>query len=141
MNLSQFRWGRIVAAALLAIVLSYVAIFVVVLGYGFMLGFEARGTPDQEQIRAFGGRIGPRLLTPLVALFTLAGAWWATRRAGAASLAQGLAVGLLVVLIGLAMTRQISVIGIASDLLVLAAGAAGGWLGGRGPAGEPPPVR
>jgi hypothetical protein len=141
MNLSQFRWGRIVVAALLAIVLTYVAVFVVVSGYGFKLGFEARGTPDQEQIRAFAQRIGPRLGTPLLALFTLVGAWWATRRAGATALAQGLAVGLLVVIVGLVMTRQVSLVGIASNLLILVAGAAGGWLGSRGGAAGPPPVR
>ena len=55
-NLARDGWGRIVGAALAAFVGSIGVTVLIVTVYGFMLGFQVRGQPDQTRISAFAGR-------------------------------------------------------------------------------------
>jgi hypothetical protein len=69
-NLGRVGWVRIVGAALVAFVGSMVVTMLVVTGYAFMLGFQARGAPDQTRISAFAREVGPTWGPVLLWVFT-----------------------------------------------------------------------
>ena len=58
-QLSNLRWGRVLAAAALVYVVTFLIIFCAIFIYAFALGFQARGAPDPAQIRQFANQAGP----------------------------------------------------------------------------------
>jgi len=118
--------GRILLGGLLAFAGSFLLMFGIVTGYALKLGFEARGAPDQDRIQAFAESMGPTWGPVLLGLMVLAAAFWATRKAGGRHALQGILVGLVAALPGLALSLPPS----RSDLLAVAVALAAGWLGG-----------
>jgi len=128
--LSRMRWGRIVLASALALLAGALVIMLVVAGYAFKLGFEARGAPDQARIEQFAREVGPVGGPIASVLFTLLAAIWATRAAVTRQALHGTLVGLLVGCLQLLLGRmRISSI-VAAGLSVLV-GYLGGKIGGR----------
>jgi hypothetical protein len=79
-NLAKLRWWRIVLAAVVAFLGSMLVTILIVTGYAFMLGVEARGAPDPTKISAFARQVGPTWGPVLLAVFTAVGALWVARR-------------------------------------------------------------
>jgi hypothetical protein len=79
-SLAGLRWWRIVPAAVIAFLGSLLVIILIVTGYAFTLGVEARGAPDPTKISAFARYVGPTWGPVLLALFTASGAFWVARR-------------------------------------------------------------
>ncbi len=74
------RWRRIVSAAVVAFLGSMLVTILVVTGYAFTLGFQARGAPDPTRISEFARQVGPTWGPVLLALFTGVGALSVARR-------------------------------------------------------------
>jgi len=79
-NLAGLRWWRIVAAAVVAFLGSMLVTILIVTGYAFTLGVQARGAPDPKRISAFAHQVGPTCGPVLLAVFTAFGAFWVARR-------------------------------------------------------------
>ncbi|PYQ10088.1 MAG: hypothetical protein DMH00_11840 [Acidobacteria bacterium] len=79
-NLAGLRWWRIVAAAVVAFLGSMLVTILIVTGYAFTLGVQARGAPDPKRISAFAHQVGPTWGPVLLAVFTAFGAFWVARR-------------------------------------------------------------
>ena len=123
---SNLSWARILIASVLVIVVDVGLIALVVMGYAFKLGFEARGAPDQARIQEFAGMVGPLWGSILGILFTLAGAAWVARKSAVSSVANGVAVGVVVAVVSLVFDRSINLVSLAAFVLTVIAG----WLGG-----------
>ena len=95
-------------------------------GYAAKLGFELRGAPPQDQISAFADRVAPKLGPVVTVLSTFLLALWAARKAAAGKALNGLAVGILVTVVAIALGRSFSLAALTAWLLTLGAG----WLGG-----------
>jgi hypothetical protein len=124
------RWRRILSAGFAVIALSFIVLFVPIIIYAFVLAFQARGVPDQAAINHFAATISPALMPWLERLLTLLMGFWVVRRSEAARATDGLFVGIVAGLLGLAVTlafgRQLGV----SSLLPLLVMVGLGWLGG-----------
>jgi hypothetical protein len=130
LRLSAVKWLRVLATAVLIYVVSFLLIFVVILGYATFLGFQARGAPDPALITAFanqaapiGGRLG-------LVVLTFGAAAWLGRRLATAGPLNGLILGIIVGLPNL-ISRSPSVGAILTTALAVLAGWLGGTLGGR----------
>lgn len=125
---ARFRWGRVIAAIVVAEALPILLLVVVVLVYEF-LRKEDSPSPEEFAPRA-GAWVGP--IGGFVA--TLLFAWWAARRAPARKLAHGTAVGIGAALLDfglsllLAGTGAIQALVFASDCGRILAGVLGGGL-------------
>jgi hypothetical protein len=124
------RSRRVLIAGLAVIALSFLVLFVPIIVYAFVLAFRARGVPDQAAINHFAKTISPALMPWLERLATLFLAFRLVRRTEAARAVDGLFVGILAGLLGLAVTLVFGGrFGVGSLLPVLVV-AALGWLGG-----------
>lgn len=79
-NLVGLSWWRIVPAAIGAFLGSLLVTILIVTGYAFALGVQARGAPDSTKIAAFANQVGPTWGPVLLAVFTAIGAIWVVRR-------------------------------------------------------------
>jgi hypothetical protein len=85
---ARFRWGRVIAAIILAEALPILLLVAVVFVYGF---HRKEGSPSPAEFAPRAGNwVGP--IGGFVATFLFA--WWAARRAPARKLAHGTAVGI-----------------------------------------------
>ena len=100
-KISDLNWSRILIASVVVIIVDFGLIFLIVTGYVFKLGFEARGVPDLMRIGEFAGTIGPLFDPILGILLTFVGAAWAARRAVASPVANGVAVGVVLAVVAL----------------------------------------
>ena len=134
---SNVRWGRVLLAGALVFIANFMSVFLVVSVYAVILGFEARGAPDQALIDQFASQISTWFGPVLTALLTLGAAVWVARKVEAAIILHGVLVGLIAVLIGLTVTlvffdSSIDMPDIVRFVLAVAAGWVGGFLGSRG---------
>ncbi len=127
LDLAELRWRRIVPAVLVAFVGSLLVTVLIVTGYAFVLGVQARGAPDPAKISAFASRVGPTWGPALLALFTAAAALWVARRT-TQPIRHGVVVGLLAAIAGLLPAWPLD----AWDLLVFAVVVGAGWIGALG---------
>ena len=127
----RLRWGRIVLAGAFALLAGVLVIMLVVAGYAFKLGFEARGAPDHARIQQFAERVGS-VAGPIAAILsTLLAAAWAARGAAGKQVLHGTLVGALVACAGLAFAGGVRFSSIVNTVLVLLAGYAGGKIAAR----------
>ena len=124
-QLADIRLGKIVLTSLLIIIVVFVIIAAVVAVYAFILGAEARGSPDPQQIQLFARRIGS-IWGPIVGtVATLSGAVWMTRRLPNTQLVHGALVGAIIALVGL-IAGKFSLRSILISLAIFLAGFTGG---------------
>ena len=123
---SRLKWGRILVGGLLAWVGSFLLVFLIVTGFALKLGFEARGAPDQARIQHFAERIGPTWGPALLAILTLAAAFWVARKAVASRSLHGALVGLVAGVGSLIVALPPSLGTVSAFGVTLLAG----WLGG-----------
>ncbi len=130
--LRSIRWGRLLVGAIGTVALSWVLVFVMVFGYAFKLGFEARGSPDQGAIEQFAQGTAP-VVGPIAAiLITVLAAAWAARKARSPKV-NGLALGVVVAALVVVTARPPAIWAVALALLAVAAGGLGGRLAGARP--------
>jgi hypothetical protein len=117
-------------AAFAVVVVSFLALFVPIIIYAFVLAFRARGVPDQAAINHFAATISPSLMPWLERLLTLALAFWVVRRTEAASVVDGLLVGVLSGLLSVAVMLSFGAHLTTRSLLAFLILAGLGWVGG-----------
>lgn len=124
------RVRRVLVAGLAAIAGSFLLLFVPIIGYAFVLAFQARGYPDQAAINHFAAAVSPVWMPWLERILTPVLAFWVVRRNAQARAVDGLAVGLLAGVLGLGVTLAfgggLAAPGVISFLILLGLG----WLGG-----------
>lgn len=130
---SGIRWLRVLGAALVVIVLSFLIVMGIITIYAFVLAFHARGAPDQNAINHFAARISPKLIPWLEMLLTLIVALRVARRAEKAGVVHGLFIGILAGLLSLAVTLafggRLGLDDLAFFLIVVGLGWLGGFVG------------
>lgn len=129
-NLVGVRWRRVVPAAVVAILGSMLVTILIVTGYAFTLGFQARGAPEPTRISAFAGRVGPTWGPVLLALFTAVGALWVARRV-TDPVRHGVLVGAIAATAGLLPAWPLDLRDAALFAVVVGAGWVGGFIGRR----------
>jgi hypothetical protein len=137
-SISRLRWLRILGAALGVIALSFVALTVITAGYAFVLAYQARGAPDQSAINRFAAEISPKILPWLECLLALALSYTVGRKTGEGSTTQGLLIGILAGVLGLAIALffrgHLSPGSVLFSIGVAVAGCIGGLFGEKWPA-------
>ncbi|MDZ7337912.1 MAG: hypothetical protein ONB30_05180 [candidate division KSB1 bacterium] len=129
--LSQLKWGRLLVAAVLIWLVTILLVTVVVFAYAFMLGWQARGAPDQAQIKQFADTVAPWLGQIALVVLTVVGAIWVVRRATAAAQQHGLTLGALVGLPNLLISLPPGLGDVGTLLLIVLAGWGGSLLAGK----------
>jgi len=132
--ISELRLGRIALVGLAVIVLSYLLVMLAVVAYAVVLGVQAQGPPDQDQIAAFAKSVTPWLGTIVGLLFIFLGATWTARRVPQHKMLHGLLMGIFVAIITTALDTigGLTAMDIAGFFLAVGAG----WLGGMVGAGR-----
>src|ERR1700694_1849922 len=102
--MKQVKWGRVLVAGIWAPMMAFIVLVVVIGVYAGILGFQARGAPDNATISRFANQMGTYLAPMLTRLMTVVTARWATRKLGQEAARQGLAVGLVAAVITLALS-------------------------------------
>jgi hypothetical protein len=132
-KVSDLDWPRILIGSILVTIVSIGLITLIVMNYAFMLGFEARGAPDQAKIERFAETIGPLFGPIFRILLTLVGAAWVARRAVASPVANGVAFGVVVagmaLVFVLVIKRAINFATLRAFVLTVIAGLLGGLVG------------
>jgi hypothetical protein len=132
-KISDLDWPRILIGSILVTIVSIGLITLIVMNYAFMLGFEARGAPDQAKIERFAETIGPLFGPIFRILLTLVGAAWVARRAVASPVANGVAFGVVVagmaLVFVLVIKRAINFATLRAFVLTVIAGLLGGLVG------------
>ena len=129
-SLSSIRWLRVLGAALAVVGLSFLILTVIIALYAFGLAFQARGAPDQAAINHFAARVSPRVMPWLEVALTFLVAVVVGRRTGKDSAINGLFIGILAGLLGLALPLVLSGrLGLHNLILFLVAVGLG-WFGG-----------
>jgi hypothetical protein len=137
-SILRLRWLRILGAALAVVAFSFVALMIVTAGYAFVLACQARGAPDQSAINRFAAQISPRLMPWLECLLALVLSFTVGRKTHECSTIQGLLIGILAGMLGLAVALffrgHLSSSTIVFSFGVAGAGCIGGLLGDKWPA-------
>jgi multisubunit Na+/H+ antiporter MnhB subunit len=137
-TVSRLRWLRIFGAALAVVALSLVVVMLVTAGYAFYLAYQARGAPDQSAINRFASGISPIFVPWLECFLALILSFKIGRKTEAGSTTQGLFIGILAGLLGLAVALffrgHLSPSSVIFSLGVAGAGCLGGFLGEKWPA-------
>lgn len=129
------RVRRIVGAGLAVIGSSFLVLFVPIIIYAFVLAFQARGVPDQAAINHFAATISPAAMPWLERILTSLLAFRVVRRAEAARAIDGLFVGMVSGLLGIAVTLvfggRLGISSLLSALVLAGLGWVGGFAGQR----------
>ncbi len=129
---SGLKWGRVVAAGVVATVLAFAVVFLVVTVYAASLAARAQGTPNPDQIARFAEGTGAWLGPVLALLFTAGAAWLVARSvASEAATRHGLVVGSVVGLIVAAVDLAFGGSFGAGALVGIVVTVGAGWIGGR----------
>ncbi len=132
------RWLQIFGAALAVIASSFIALMAVTVGYAFVLAYQARGAPDQGAINHFAAGISPILMPWLECFLALILSFAIGRKTAGRSTTQGLLIGILAGMLGLAVARffrgHFGTSSAMFSLGVAGAGYLGGLLGEKWPA-------
>jgi hypothetical protein len=126
---SRVPWLSIVLTGLLAFVISLLVIAVVMAGYAFALGMQARGAPDPNKIAAFANRVIPILAPLLLSLVVVFAARRVVRRARSPQLWHGVLVGVFAALPTLMFLRNPGLVDVVGLLLPLPSGLLGAFWG------------
>jgi len=127
-------WGvrlrRALSTAVAVVALSFLALFVPIIVYAFVLAIQVRGAPDQTAINHFAATISPVMMPWLERLMTPLLAFWIVRRSRVARAADGLLVGVASGLLSFAVVLAFGGRPAARGLLIFLVLAGLGWLGG-----------
>ena len=126
-------WAHLWLAALGSNLLTLLATAVIISGYAILLGIQARGMPDGNQISAFADQIVPMTTLILLTLFTLVAGWHVARRDLDQAILFGFLVGLAVVVLRFVLALSVGSLSLNSMTLItigaaLVAGLCGGVL-------------
>ena len=124
-SLAGLQWRRIIPAAVVAFLGSLLVTVLIVTGYAFTLGVEARGAPDPTKISAFAHQVGPTWGPVLLALFTAIGGFRVARRV-TQPVRHGVLVGAIAATAGLLPAWPPDL----RDAVMFGAVVGGGWVGG-----------
>lgn len=130
-QIARLKWGRVILASVAVFVLDILLITVVVTAYAFVLAFRVRGAPDQDQITQFAQHVGSSWGAALAVFLTVIAAIWVARKAPAAGVWHGVAVGVVVAGLGLLLGLTLNLRAFIEFVLTAAAGSLGGVIGGR----------
>jgi len=134
-SIGQIRWRRVLLVVAAVFVGKWAIVIGVVAVYGFKLGLETGGAPDQAKIQQFAQRVAPVLLPIVAVLLTVVTARWVARKNDAgSSVVNGLTVGVLVAVTTLLLSRSFDARLLASFLVTIGAGWLGGLAGRKGSA-------
>jgi hypothetical protein len=125
--LSSISLVRVFAVGTLALATSMILTVLVVVAYAFVLGFEARGQPDQARIEQFAKAVAPWLGPILASILAACGAAWVAARVHMHLIMHGLLVGAVVGMgvLAIELSQGMGPADVAKVLPVLAAA----WLG------------
>ena len=133
-RLARVRWVLVLTTA--------VVVYIVTLLLGLLISFPLLTVLSWFQVDSSNSssaiQASSLITALLVIVVTGAGAWWVARRVEHAALLHGFLVGVVVALLSflldLLFLRAIGLVGLALYVLMVAAGALGGTLAGRGQA-------
>jgi hypothetical protein len=134
-DFAQVRWGHVVIGGIVGALVAVAGTILLQIAAGVVIGFQVRGNPPQEMMKA--AIIGPpfQLVVALVILLGgYAGGRIAGRGAEKAGLLNGLLAGIVVALLAgiwRAVSWDVDITVIAHVILALGGGALGGLLAGR----------
>ena len=125
----QIKWVRVILTALVVYILSFLTIFIAITAYASVLGFQARGAPDQTLINTFASQYAPWVGPISLILFAFLGAKHMARRVDVAVQTNGIALGVLISIVYLVFegARSFDLVGLLTVILTIGAG----WLGSR----------
>jgi hypothetical protein len=128
-QLSQIKWARVILTALVVYTLSFLTIFIVITVYASVLGFQARGAPDQNLINTFASQYAPWLGPISLILFTFFGSMHMARRVETAVQTNGIVLGVLASVVNLIFegARFFDLGVLLTTILTIGAG----WLGSK----------
>jgi hypothetical protein len=124
----SLSWWKVIVAGVAVAVAGIVIVTLIVTGYAFHLAFEARGAPDQTRIGNFAKDLGESPWTLLTVLLAIPAVLWAAKKAPQSAVLCGLMVGGIAGAIGLGLSHPVSLRSAAEFVLVVGAGALGGFL-------------
>jgi len=131
----HIRWGRVILTSVGAYLLGLLFNTIVVTAYAFKLAFEARGAPDQTRISQFAQHFSTSWGMVPGLLLTFGAAVWVARKVRLAAALHGVAVGLIVailgLIVGLIIDHTFSLRTLTDFAATVAAGCTGGLIGGR----------
>ena len=111
-------WAHILLAALGSNLLTLLTTTVIISGYAILLGFQARGVPDGNQISAFADQIAPMATLILLCLFTLIAGWHVAKRNLDQAILFGFLVGLAVVVLRFVLALAVGSLSLNSMTLI-----------------------
>lgn len=126
-DFSQIKWVRVVLTAVVVCIVSILAVILIVTAYATVLGFQARGAPDQAMIDAFVNQYTPGLSAITMILFSLLGALHVGKRVQDAVQLHGLVLGVVTGVLNLVLGGSFDILALITTALIVGAG----WLGGR----------
>jgi hypothetical protein len=129
-SLARVRWLRVLSTAIAVIVLSFVVLMFITAGYACASAYQARGAPDQSAISRFAAQISPRLMPWLECFLALALSFSVGRKSKESSTAQGLFIGILAGMLGLALALVFRGHVSSSSLIFSCGVALAGFIGG-----------
>src|SRR5689334_10809594 len=121
----RVHWGTLILTALLVYISSFGVVFLTIVVYAFLLGFQARGAPDPARIQQFANQVGPWGGRLALVLLTVGASAWLARRRDSPAQTYGILLG---VIVGLPNLLAIRSLGLAAVGVTVAAILAG-WLG------------
>ena len=130
-RLPRVPWRSIALAGLLAFLVSLAVIFVLVTGYAFALGIEARGAPDPTKISVFATRVGSLFGPLLLSVLVVIAAYRFLRGARSPQLWHGVLVGVVAALPTLVFTGVPDLRQSVGLLITFAGGLLGGYFAMR----------
>ena len=128
---SRVPWISIVVAGVAAFVISFIATFLIVGVYAFVLAFQVRGAPDPTKINAFANQVAPLLSPLLLTLLVIFAAHFVVSRTQAPRVWYGALIGLIATLPALAFTGIPNLVQTAGLLLPVAGGMLGAYVAMR----------
>jgi len=136
-SLTHIRWLRVLGVAISVIAFSFIALMVITAGYACVLAWQARGAPDQGAISRFAAAVSPRLMPWLECVLALILSYTVGRKIEEGGTIQGLLIGILAGVLGLAVALffrgHLSPSSLIFSFGVAGAGCIGGFLGEKWP--------
>ncbi len=132
-DFANIKWKSVGLGVGIAFLISIGVTLCVITGYATYLGFQARGTPDQEMIGTFANGAGVGIAAVFTGIGAFTGSLYAARKADTDVPQNGMMVGVITAVIIL-LLNTLSIWTIVSVLLALG----GGWLGGKFAASKQP---
>jgi hypothetical protein len=120
---------RVLITSLIIIIMDFLLIAIIVMGYAIKLSIKVKGQPSQVEINKFAMMIGSQL-GPIIGYFLVfIGAFRVSLKVKSSPVINGVAVGIIISLIILIFSKAIDLFLIGDILLTILAGWIGGYFG------------